>query len=69
MQVFIKLSLLRSRLEMSGKDGAEVLEFIVVLGVVAVLIAAIWPDLFSALKNAISSVPDTFSGNDTIYIN
>lgn len=34
MQVFIKLSLLRSRLEMSGKDGAEVLEFIVVLGVV-----------------------------------
>lgn len=50
------------------KDGAEMLEYITVLAVIAILILAIWPDFFTALKNALLSIPDTFSGNDTIYI-
>lgn len=50
------------------KNGAEILEYIVVLAAVAILITTIWPDFFDALKDALLSVPDTFSGNDTIYI-
>ena len=53
---------------LKSEKGSGIMEFIVVIAVVAILAVSIFPDLTDALNNRIDATINSYNGTDTITI-